>query len=75
MAIQVQGVDAAKLESWAATQLGDAGAKTTVGGKSVYGGGAAGLGGAYFYVKDDVVYYVISLGANSMAEGILQQLP
>ncbi len=76
MAIQVKGVDSSELESWAASQLGDSGAaKTTVGGKSVYGGGAAGLGGAYFYVKDDVVYYVLSLGANSMAEGILQQLP
>jgi hypothetical protein len=76
MAIQVQGADSAKLEAWATGQLGDDSAtKTTVGGKEVYGSAAPGIGGAYFYVKDDVIYYVIAFGADNLAEEILQQLP
>jgi hypothetical protein len=76
MAIQIQGLDAAKLLAWATSSIGDTSAtKQTVGGKEVYGSGAPGVGGAYFYVKDDVVYYVVSFGATNLAEGILQQLP
>jgi hypothetical protein len=76
MALQIKGVDSATLESWATGQLGDSSAtKTTVGGKQVYGSSAAGVGGAYFYVKDDVLYYVISFGTSNLAEGIFQQLP
>jgi hypothetical protein len=76
MAIQIQGADSAKLEAWAKGQLGDESAtKTTVGGKEVYGSTAPGVGGAYFYVKDDAVYYILSFGTETIAEGILQQLP
>lgn len=76
MALQIQGADSGKLEEWATGQLGDSSAtKSTVGGKEVYGSSAPGVGGAYFYVKDDVIYYVIAFGADNLAEGILQQLP
>jgi hypothetical protein len=75
MAIQVKGVDSGKLQSWATSQLGDSSAtKQNVGGKDVYGASTAGMG-AYFYVKDDVVYYVLSFGGTDLASGILQQLP
>jgi hypothetical protein len=76
MAIQIKGADSAKLEKWATGQLGDTSAgKTTVGGKSVYGSAVPGVGGAYFYVKDDAVYYIIAFGKENLAEAILQQLP
>ncbi len=76
MAVQVQGADSGKLEAWATGQLGDGSAtKSTVGGKEVFGSSAPGVGGAYFYVKDDVIYYVIAFGADNLAEEILQQLP
>jgi len=76
MAIQIKGADSAKLEKWAVGQLGAGSAgKSTVGGKSVYGSSVPGMGGAYFYVKDDAVYYIIAFGKENLAEGILQQLP
>ena len=53
MAIQVEGVSEDKLLAWAAEHHGPSAEKTTVGGKEVYGAGAAGFG-AYVYVKDDV---------------------
>jgi hypothetical protein len=76
MALQIKGADSGKLESWAAGQLGDdSAAKTTVGGKQVYGSTTPGMGGAYFYVKDDVVYYILAFGTDSLAEEIVAALP
>jgi len=74
MAIQVEGVPSDKLLAWVTTETSDL-EKTTVGGKEVYGSGAAGFG-AYFYVKDDTVFYVLSVGGDaSTTEEILRQLP
>jgi hypothetical protein len=74
MAIQVEGVSSDKLFAFATGDMTDA-EKTTVGGKEVYGSGVAGFG-AYVYVKDDVVFYVLSMGGDaSLAEGIFEQLP
>ena len=74
MAIQVKGVSSDALLDFVATDSSDLD-KTTVGGKQVYGSGAAGFG-AYFYVKDDTVFYVISMGGDAATtEDILRQLP
>ena len=74
MAIQVQGVPSDKLLAWVTTGSGDM-PQATVGGKQVYGAAVGGFG-AYFYVKGDVAYYVLSMGGDaSMAEGIVKQLP
>lgn len=74
MAIQIKGVASDKLLAWAMKGSGDM-PKTTVGGKQVYGAAEMGFG-AFFYVKDDVMFYVLSMGGDpSMAEGILKQLP
>lgn len=74
MAIQVQGVSGDKLAEFATGDMADA-EKTTVGGKEVYGSGMAGFA-AYVYPKDDIVFYVLTVGGDgSLAEGILQQLP
>jgi hypothetical protein len=74
MAIQVEGVSSDKMKAWAASTLDTGTDKTTLGGKEVLGSGAAGFG-AYLYVKDDIVYYVLSFGSNDLAEGILSKLP
>jgi len=74
MAMQVKGVPADKLLAWSMKGSGDM-PQTTIGGKQVYGAAAAGFG-AYLYVKNDAIYYVLSMGGGaSMAEGILSQLP
>ncbi len=74
MAIQVEGVSSDALLGFVATELSDL-EKTTVGGKEVYGAGAAGFG-AYFYVKGDTVFYVLSMGGDAATtEDILRQLP
>lgn len=74
MAIQVEGVSSDKLLAFATADMTDA-EKTTIGGKEAYGSGMAGFG-AYVYVKDDVVFYVLSMGGDaSLAEGIFEQLP
>ena len=70
MALQIKGADSARLEAWATNQLGDSSAtKTTVGGKDVYGSVVEGVGGAYFYVKDDVIYYVLAFGTRYPRRG------
>ncbi|MDA8236949.1 MAG: hypothetical protein M0T75_03535 [Chloroflexi bacterium] len=75
MAIQIKGVSSEQMLSWATTSLDSEATKTTLGGKEVYGSGAAGMG-AYFYVKDDVVYYVVSFGGPAgLAEAIISKLP
>lgn len=75
MAIQIKGIDAGKLKAWAIKSIGDATAPaTTVGGKQVYGSSQAGFG-AYLYVKGDVAFYVVAVGAGNMAEGIISKLP
>jgi hypothetical protein len=73
MAIQVKGIPSDKLLAWVAKDQSDA-EKSTVGGKQVYGSGAAGFG-AWFYVKDDVAYYVIATGGGDVAESVISQLP
>ena len=74
MAIQVEGVAQDKLEEFAASSM-DEGEKSTVGGKEVYGAGMAGFG-AYVYVKDDVIFYVLSMGGDASAtDAIFEQLP
>ena len=74
MAIQVKGVPSDKLLAWTMKGSSDM-PKTNVGGKDVFGAAAGGFG-VYFYVKDDVVYYVLAMGGDAtMAEGILKQLP
>jgi hypothetical protein len=74
MAIQVEGVSEDKLEEFAVSSM-DEGEKTTVGGKEVYGAGMAGFG-AYVYVKDDVIFYVLSMGGEAaVTEGIFERLP
>ena len=76
MAIQIKGVDSGKLSEWAIGQFGDGANKQSVGGKDVYGQVVPGAGGAYFYVKDDAVYYVVSFGGEAgLAEAILSKLP
>jgi hypothetical protein len=77
MALQIKGVDSGKLETWAIGQLGDTGAtKQNVGGKNVYGQVVPGAGGSYFYVKDDAIYYVVSMGGPAgLAEAIISKLP
>jgi hypothetical protein len=73
MAIRVDGMPSDKMMAWVTQDASDM-EKTTVGGKEVYGAGAAGFG-AYFYVKGDTVFYVLSMGGENLAEGIFQQLP
>ncbi len=73
MAIQIKGVPSDKLLAWVAKDAADAG-KTTVGGKEVYGSAAAGFG-AYYYVKDDTVFYVIVTGGTDVADAIISKLP
>jgi hypothetical protein len=73
MAIQVEGIPSDKLLAWVAKDMSDA-EKSTVGGKQVYGSGAAGFG-AWFYVKDDVAYYVLDAGGADLAESVISQLP
>jgi hypothetical protein len=74
MAIQVKGAPSDKLLKWVTQDSTDM-EKTTVGGKEVYGAASGGFG-AYFYVKDDIVFYVLSMGGDaSLAEGIFRQLP
>jgi len=75
MAIQVKGVSSDRLLAWATKSLDSEAEKTTLGGKQVYGSGVAGMG-AYFYVKDDIVFYVVSFGGQAgLAEAIIQKLP
>jgi hypothetical protein len=73
MAIRVDGMSSDKMMEWVTQDASDM-EKTTIGGKEVYGAGAAGFG-AYFYVKGDTVFYVLSMGGENLAEGIFQQLP
>ncbi len=74
MAIQVKGVASDKLLAWMMNGSGDM-PKTTVGGKEVYGAAQMGFG-VYFYVKNDVAFYVMSIGGDAtMADAILKQLP
>jgi len=74
MAIQVKGAPSDKLLAWVTKDATDM-EKTTVGGKQVYGAATGGFG-AFFYVKDDIVFYVLSMGGDpSLAEGIFKQLP
>jgi len=74
MAIQIKGTPSDKLLAFATKDSSDM-EKSTVGGKEVYGAAAGGFG-AYFYVKDDVIFYILSMGGDaSLAEGILRQLP
>jgi hypothetical protein len=73
MAIQVAGVPSDKLVEFATGGSSDV-EKTTVGGKQVWGGGMEGFG-AYFYAKDDVIFYVLSVGGADLSEGILAALP
>jgi hypothetical protein len=73
MAIQVKGLPADKVKDFALAGSEDL-APATVGGKQVYGSGMAGFG-AWVYPKDDVVYYVLVMGGEDLAEGIFQQLP
>ncbi len=74
MAIQVAGIPSDKLLTWVTKETSDL-AKSTVGGKEVYGSDAGGFG-AYFYVKDDTVFYVLSMGGDAKTtEDILRQLP
>jgi hypothetical protein len=62
MAIQVQGVASDKLLAWATKGATDMQKST--------------IGGAYFYVKDDVVFYVLSMGGDAATtEEIFKQLP
>jgi len=76
MAIQIKGIDSGKLSEWATSQFGDGTTKQSVGGKDVYGQVIPGAGGAFFYVKDDVVYYVVSMGGPAgLAEAIVSKLP
>jgi hypothetical protein len=75
MAIQVKGVASDKLLAMFITGSGDM-PQTTVGGKQVYGAAIPGLGGTYFYVHADTVYFVLSMGGDAtLAEGILTALP
>jgi hypothetical protein len=74
MAIQIKGTPSDKLIAFATKDSSDM-EKSTVGGKEVFGAAAGGFG-AYFYVKDDVIFYILSMGGDaSLAEGILRQLP
>ncbi len=73
MAIQVSGVPADKIAGFAESGM-DGAEKTTIGGKEVYGSGMAGFG-AYIYMKDDVVFYILAMGGADLAAGIISQLP
>jgi hypothetical protein len=73
MAIQVRGVAQDKLAEFALADMTDA-ERTTIGGKEVYGGAAAGFG-AYVYLKDDIIFYVLVMGGQDLTEGMISQLP
>ena len=74
MAFQVKGVPSDKLLAWATKDTSKM-PKTSIGGKEVFGAAEMGFG-AYIYVKDDVIFYVLSMGGDaSMAEAVLKQLP
>jgi hypothetical protein len=74
MAIQIKGMPSDKMLAWATSGSGDM-PKTTLGGKDVYGAAQGGLG-AFIYVKDDVLFYVLSMGGDpTMAEAIVKALP
>jgi hypothetical protein len=72
MAIQVQGLPGEKFLEFATEDMADQ--ETTIGGKKAYGAGMGGFG-AYVYPKDDVVFYVLVTGGDTLAEDIFQQLP
>lgn len=72
MALQVEGLPSDKLMEFVAADMQDQ--RTTVAGKEVYGTAMGGFG-AYVYPKDDVVFYVLAMGGESLAEDILAQLP
>jgi len=74
MALQVEGVPSDKMLAWAADTMGTGTDRTTVGGKEVYGAGAAGMA-AYVYVKDDIIFYVFGIGGTQIAESLLEKLP
>ena len=76
MAIQIRGIDPGKLQEWALGTFGDTDAsKTTIAGKVVYGAAAAGYG-AYLYPKGDVIFYVVTIGADAnLAEAVIAKLP
>lgn len=73
MAIQVRGVAQDKLAEFALADM-SAEERTTVAGKEVYGAAAAGFG-AYVYLKDDIIFYVLVMGGEDLTEGIISQLP
>lgn len=73
MALQVKDVPGDKLAEFALSGSLDE-QKTTIGGKEAYGAGMGGFG-AWVYVKDDVVFYVLTVGGEELAEGIFEQLP
>jgi hypothetical protein len=73
MAIQVVGVAHDKFAEFALADMTDA-ERTTIAGKQVYGAAAAGFG-AYVYLKDDIIFYVLVMGGEDLAEGIISQLP
>ncbi len=73
MAIQVKGVPSDKLLALVSSDASSA-QKTTVGGKEVYGAATGGIG-AYFYVKDDIIFYVLSMGTSGLADAVVAQLP
>jgi hypothetical protein len=73
MAIQVRGVAQDRLAEFALADMTDA-ERTTIGGKDVYGGAAAGFG-AYVYLKDDIIFYVLVMGGEDLTEGIISHLP
>lgn len=73
MAIQIKGVPADKLLEYALKDMTSS-EQVSIGGKQAYGGSAAGFG-AWVYVKGDVIFYVLGMGGEDLAEGIFQQLP
>jgi hypothetical protein len=73
MAIQVKGLPGDKFREFALSGGSDL-EPATVGGKQVNGSGMAGFG-AWIYVKDDIVFYVLVMGGEDLAAGIFEQLP
>lgn len=73
MAIQIEGIPSQKLVDFATASM-DGAEKTTIGGKEVYGAAQAGFG-AYIYVKDDVMFYILAMGGENITEEILAALP
>lgn len=74
MAFQVKGADGTKLADALGATSGSDLTSATVGGKQVLEAGIPGMG-VVFYVKSDIVFYILALGDASLTDAIVAALP